>query len=728
MNKAPVHCKFDIALDVMHLTNVLHEAGTASIPKYNAQKQNVTRTKGRGAWNYEIEKASKAAKIAYHKWKTTGSQRNPNNQLYQDMKSKKKKFRQLQRQAQFRIRETKYNNIMESQEFNQKLFYKLIKEQRTTRHGETDVIIVDDEILDDDEKILNGWKKHFETLATPMNNDEYDKDVQHLINIDCLLIEELIKGQQSKQLILKVNDNVIRKAVHKLSNGKAPDHLGLTAEHLKYGVLKKDKDSKLPRNYRGIAVTPVLSKILETVLKDDTNDELKATQSRLQRGFTEETSPVNAWLVVTEGINEACDQNISAGVVTLDAEKAFDKLDHQILLRKVFHSGIKDTRWLLIKLLQTEANTKVKWKGNLSKIFQSRQGIRQGAKRSPTLYKRYNNQLLQTLQLHDAGAKIGTTFIGAPTVADDIALIAFNPIDLQCALNILNDSTKIDKITINSSKSDAVIFNTKKGREPQEWKIGNETIAEVQETTHIGIVRNANKKKDIESRIEKGRRTMYALLAYTQKELNALEIYERKLLKQIQGLPDRCANVAVYALLGTTPITVHIERNSLTTFFNIASHPEFIEHEIARRQLAMKDETSNSWFTHIRIILQKYNLPTAFEIMNNPPSKTLWKKQIDSAINKFWEESWRDEIEQKKSLKYLNLQELATNIHTISGKQLRTTSGTSQKPQSKLAFSQVPTRSKLIAKDSINMQCLKPAFFVKLTLRTDAISSLNAQY
>ncbi|VDI06670.1 Hypothetical predicted protein [Mytilus galloprovincialis] len=74
----------------------------------------------------------------------------------------------------------------------------------------------------------------------------------------------------------------------------------------------------------------------------------------------------------------------------------------------------------------------------------------------------------------------------------------------------------------------------------------------------------------------------------------------------------------------------------------------------------MKDETSNSWFTHIRIILQKYSLPTAFEIMNNPPSKTLWKKQIDSAINKYWEESWRDEIEQKKSLKYLNLQELAT--------------------------------------------------------------------
>jgi hypothetical protein len=39
------------------------------------------------------------------------------------------------------------------------------------------------------------------------------------------------------------------------------------------------------------------------------------------------------------------------------------------------------------------------------------------------------------LTAHNAGVKIGTTFIGAPTVADGIALIAFTPTDLQCALD-----------------------------------------------------------------------------------------------------------------------------------------------------------------------------------------------------------------------------------------------------------------------------------------------------
>jgi hypothetical protein len=79
-------------------------------------------------------------------------------------------------------------------------------------------------------------------------------------------------------------------------------------------------------------------------------------------------------------------------------------------------------------------------------------------------------------------------------------------------------------------------------------------------------------------------------------------------------------------LLGATPSTTVIEKNTLTAFYNITRYEDFIEHEIALRQLAIKDENSNSWFTHIRKLLQKYNLPTAYEIMGNPPTKGQWKE------------------------------------------------------------------------------------------------------
>jgi hypothetical protein len=57
--------------------------------------------------------------------------------------------------------------------------------------------------------------------------------------------------------------------------------------------------------------------------------------------------------------------------------------------------------------------------------------------------------------------------------------------------------------------------------------------------------------------------------------------YERKLHKQLQGLPEKCATLATYGLLGATPITTVIEKNTLNVFYNIARHEDLIEHEIA---------------------------------------------------------------------------------------------------------------------------------------------------
>ena len=197
-------------------------------------------------------------------------------------------------------------------------------------------------------------------------------------------------------------------------------------------VLKKDKDKRLPGNYRGIAVTPIIS-----IIMGHSEPKLKHTQNALQTGFTEET----AGIIATEAICEAKDNGVAMCFITLDAEKAFDVLGLEHIMCKLYHDGLMDDLCNFIRILQTESITKIKWRGKLGDIFFNRQGIRQGAKLSPSLYKRYNNQLLNTLTTHNAGAKIGTTFIGAPTVADDIALIAFNPTDLQCVLKIVANET-----------------------------------------------------------------------------------------------------------------------------------------------------------------------------------------------------------------------------------------------------------------------------------------------
>jgi hypothetical protein len=51
---------------------------------------------------------------------------------------------------------------------------------------------------------------------------------------------------------------------------------------------------------------------------------LKHAQNALQRGYTEETAPLNAGIIATEAICEAKDNGVAMGFITLDAEKALN--------------------------------------------------------------------------------------------------------------------------------------------------------------------------------------------------------------------------------------------------------------------------------------------------------------------------------------------------------------------------------------------------------------------
>ena len=121
---------------------------------------------------------------------------------------------------------------------------------------------------------------------------------------------------------------------------------------------------------------------------------------------------------------------------------------------------------------------------------------------------------------------------------------------------------------------------------------------------HLGIERNPNNTPDVYSRIQTARKTVYALLGsglhgkngispiisfhmwstlviprllhgiellnIRKTDIDTLERYQRKFLKQIQTLPERTASVAVLTLLGAKTIEAQIDTRIITTFLKIA--------------------------------------------------------------------------------------------------------------------------------------------------------------
>jgi len=110
-----------------------------------------------------------------------------------------------------------------------------------------------------------------------------------------------------------------------------------------------------------------MNKIIEAIIQLRINTTILDTQNPAQRGFTAKTSPLNAAYIIEELKREAKDNNneLVLFIVLLDAISAFDVVDTDHLLRRLFQIGINDKTWNIIHSLHDNAVSAVKWNGNI---------------------------------------------------------------------------------------------------------------------------------------------------------------------------------------------------------------------------------------------------------------------------------------------------------------------------------------------------------------------------
>ena len=111
----------------------------------------------------------------------------------------------------------------------------------------------------------------------------------------------------------------------------------------------KAEDNLLVENYRPIFVLPVLSKVLERVVHTQTSAYLDhlGLLYKHQYGFRRGRSTVQAVGHLNNSVLDAMDGGKVTGMLFLDISKAFDSIDHKILLGKLEHIGLsaRSLRW-----------------------------------------------------------------------------------------------------------------------------------------------------------------------------------------------------------------------------------------------------------------------------------------------------------------------------------------------------------------------------------------------
>ena len=377
-------------------------------------------------------------------------------------------------------------------------------------------------------------------------------------------------------------------------------------------------------------------------------------QSTLQKGFTSGCSSLNAAFILTECILEARNNKQELFVTTLDTQKAFDVVDQNSLLKKLYLDGIHGDDWLLLKELHPDCSSRIKWAGELSQPVNIKQGVRQSGVLSTGHYKRYNNPLLLQREERYSSVRIGSISIPHITVTDDLALLAEDKSDAQVVVWDADNSAGRERYCIHPTKSHTLWYNRCKKKDTElDIFMSGEKVDITDSTVHLGIVRNTSVTVDIEGKTTLGRKTAYSLMGaglygdsglkatgmdiyglffiilrllyglevqlLKRKDIENLEKFQRKCLKQIQGLPDNTSNAACLALLGILPVESILHKHLLNMFVNMIRNENSGEFEMVQRQLVMRESPRKSIFTHIKSILALYGLPSIFELLNNNP-------------------------------------------------------------------------------------------------------------
>lgn len=243
-----------------------------------------------------------------------------------------------------------------------------------------------------------------------------------------------------------------------LETGVFPDRLKLA----KVIPLYKKDDPMLLTNYRPISLLPAISKVFERVIYNQIYDHFQNNNLfyESQYGFRSKHSTEMAALEVIDRIIQEIDANQLPITIFLDLSKAFDTLNHDILINKLYHYGIRNNALNLLKSYLTNRKQYVEIENIQSDTELIHTGVPQGSVLGPLLFIIYMNDI-------SLASPLFNTVLFADDTTLQSTLSSFNISQFYPSELINNELDKVcnwlalNKLSLNIKKTKFMIFHSR---------------------------------------------------------------------------------------------------------------------------------------------------------------------------------------------------------------------------------------------------------------------------
>jgi hypothetical protein len=352
-----------------------------------------------------------------------------------------------------------------------KTFWEYIKSGKSS---ETipDEMVYGDKRVETASEIVELFAEYFSSVYTPRDGKAVIADCEQMVSgtggSPCIEKTDVLEAIRKLKPKKSVGDDMIPSYIVKackdifagplccifnlcLAKGIFPK----TWKTAKVCPIFKKGNKREVSNYRPVSILSVFSRVFECILYQHLYSGFKASISNFQHGFTKGRSTVSNLGNFTEFVCAGVDEGSQVDVIYTDFGKAFDTVDHELLIWKLKMVEVSPKVIELIRSYLDDRQQYVVFKNYNSAKYTAVSGVPQGSNLGPLLFLIFVNDLPE---------KVNNSKI--MMFADDVKIyhkinIMEDCYELQDDLNQLSDWSTLNKLPFNVKKCCVLSFSRK---------------------------------------------------------------------------------------------------------------------------------------------------------------------------------------------------------------------------------------------------------------------------